>query len=207
VTDSCLDLVAALRPFGRAESVRLRRYVSYADDLAQCSFLSEKLSFSLRMTRGEPYKVEGREGDEAIDAWLRRFRVLHLVGRDGSATFASMSSLVGSHLRNTDEGERLREALRRCRRALRTAHDGTGLQLHIDTGQVRPGHALEDWLNGVYFHDDEDKLGRVETLRSFGFHHHLALCAGRDLSRIYLGFSTHVVKPVTEEPALVAAPV
>ena len=65
---------------------------------------------------------------------------------------------------------------------------------------------MEDWLNGVYFHDDEDKLRRVEALRPFGFHHHLALCAGRDLSSIYLGFSTHIVKPVTEEPALVAAP-
>ena len=170
MTDSSLDLVAALHPFDRAESVRLRRYVSYADELAQCSFLGEELSFSLRMTRGEPYK------------------------------------LVGRHVRNTDEGECLREALRRCQRALRTARDGTGLQLHINSGQVRPGHALEDWLNGVYFHDDEDKLRRVEALRPFGFHHHLALCAGRDLSSIYLGFSTHIVKPVTEEPALVAAP-
>ena len=102
MTDSSLDLVAALHPFDRAESIRLRRYVSYADELAQCSFLGEELSFSLRMTRGEPYKVEGRERDEAIDAWLRRFRVLHLERREGSATFATMFSLVGRHVRNTD---------------------------------------------------------------------------------------------------------
>ena len=116
-----------------------------------------------------------------------------------------MFSLVGSHVRDTDEGEGLREALRRCQRARRTARNGTGIQLHVDEAQIKPGQALNDWLNGVYFHDDEDKLERVDALRPFGFHHHLALCAGRDLTSVYLGFSTHIVKPVTEEPALVAA--
>jgi hypothetical protein len=61
------------------------------------------------------------------------------------------------------------------------------------------------WLNGVYFHDDEDRLERVEALRPSGFHHNLALCAGRDLTSVYLDFSTQIVKPVTDDPTLVAA--
>jgi hypothetical protein len=202
---SSYDFVAALDPFDRADSARLRRYVSYADELAQCTFLSEKLSYSLRVTRGQSLEVETRERDEAIDAWLLRFRRLHLEERGTSATFAAVFSLVGQHVRGNHDGERLREALRRCRRARRTARDGTGIQLHVDEGQIKPGQALNDWLNGVYFHHDEDKLERVDALRPFGFHHHLALCAGRDLTSVYLGSSTHIVKPVTEEPVLVAA--
>lgn len=60
-------------------------------------------------------------------------------------------------------------------------------------GRLPPGQALDDWLNGVYFHDDEDRLERVEALRPFGYHHFLALGAGRDLSRVYLAFSEQVV--------------
>lgn len=199
---SPIDFVAALEPFDRAESERLRRYVSYADALAECAFLSEKLHYSFQMTRGQPYEVEEREDDELVAAWLLRFRPLHLEGKATSATFNKMRGLISQHLRSGSAGQVLRNHLMVYKRARRTAWNGTGIELHLDDGQVRQGKALDDWLNGVYFHDDEDKRGRVEALRPFGFHHHLALCAGRDLSEVYLGFSTYIVRPVTEKPAL-----
>ena len=113
-----------------------------------------------------------------------------------------MHRLIGQHTRANSDGEALRQALGRVERATQIAHNGEGIQLHVDDGQIKPGQALDDWLNGVYFHDDEDKLERVDALRPFGMHHYLALGAGRDLSSVYLGFATYLIRPVTEEPVL-----
>jgi len=200
--DSPLDFVTALDPFDGAESARLRRYVSYADELAKCTFLGEKLSHSLRMARGKPHRVEGREDDEALGAWLLRFRRMHLEGGQTSATFTAMRRLVDRHVRANAAGEVLRRHLRVYRQARKAARNGTGIQLHLAAGQIKPGDALDDWLNGVYFHDDEDRLQRVDALRRFGMHRHIALVAGRDLSSVYLGFSTYIVRPVAAEPTL-----
>jgi hypothetical protein len=202
VSDSSLDFVAALQPFDSAESVRLRRYVSRADALAQCAFLGEKLHYSFQWTRGEGIEVEGREDDEAVAAWALRFRVLHLEGRRTSATFTRVHGLIDRHLRSNAAGEVLRDHLGVYSRARQTAWNGGEVGLHTGEGQITQGQALDDWLNAVYFHDDEDKLERVEAFRPFGFHHHLALGAGRDLTEVYLGFSNHIVRPVTNEPAL-----
>jgi hypothetical protein len=108
--DLPIDFVAALEPFDSAESDRLRRYVSHADALARCAFLGEKLHYSLRMARGQPHEIEGgREDDEAVDAWLRRFRLLHLDGEATSATYIKMRGLIRRHLRPGSAAEILRD--------------------------------------------------------------------------------------------------
>lgn len=202
VPESPHDFVAALDPFDSADTARLRRYVANAHELAKSTFLGEELRYRLRMKRGEPYEVQTREPDETVGAWLLRFRLLHQEGRQTSSSFIRMHALIRGHLRDSPEGDQLRDALKRFMGLRRQARKRTGIQLHIDTGQITPGQALDDWLNGFYFHDDEDKRERIEDLRPFGFHHYLALGAARDLTGIYLGFSTHIVRPVTEEPRL-----
>jgi hypothetical protein len=96
------------------------------------------------------YEIHTREDDEVVEAWLRRFRVLHLEGGKTSATFTAMLTLISRHVKANAEGKGVRDVLRGYKKLKRQSRRGTGFQLHIETVQITSGQALDDRLNGVY---------------------------------------------------------
>jgi len=57
-------------------------------------------------------------------------------------------------------------------------------------------------LYGVYLHDDEDKLERVEEWKLLPVHQFIFLQIATNLARAYFAF-TGIVREVLDEPALV----
>jgi len=63
------------------------------------------------------------------------------------------------------------------RRLLRSAREGWlgaravgGVRLTIDGHDVAPEHALDLWINGVYFHNDRRKLQELQSYGPLGIH-------------------------------------
>jgi hypothetical protein len=160
------------------------------------------------------FELPHGEDDELVTAMVTRLRKLHVEGKSNAASFQRTVQMLRGHTegRANASAEWFREVLDAreadVERILKTSMIGLSRQTVDAAGNVVSNEAIQpdetfwDWVYGVYLHDDEDKLERVEEWKLLPVHQFIFLQIATNLARAYFAF-TGIVREVLDEPALV----
>jgi hypothetical protein len=215
VSQQPLNVAEAFTPFAPEELRRLERYAARTRKLFDCPFMrSTNLSFSIS---GDTEKgtvtttlsgVDERELSEA--AML--FRPLHL--QEEKAGFLQVQAMVKRHAyeKGTDEGKRAIENVKSYTAALNTILKNQDLmrlreQKVDDAGvvvsdeDVTPARIFDDFLNGHYFHEDENRISRIGDWIPSEFQRFIFVGTFHNLAGVYTRFAGTPVA-ILQEPAL-----
>ena len=158
------------------------------------------------------YAMPFGEDEDKITAMAARLRKLHTEGRSGTASFSRTVGLVRSHVtpdRNSS-AKWLETVLDHHETQAELATKGALIGLVVErqgpdgetvSEEISPEQIFWDWLYGVYLHDDEDRLERVEAWQSIGAHKFNFLKTASDLAKVYYAFFG-IVRDVLAEPEL-----
>lgn len=145
---------------------------------------------------------------------VTRLRKLHSRGDPGSASFKRTLRMLREHTATRDNASAtwFRHVLQGHQTAIEEINRTSLIGLVreqvdsegnvVSTEQVSPAETFWDWVYGVYLHDAEDKLARVESWRPISLHKFNFLQMATDLSRLYYSFSG-IVREVLAVPTLV----
>jgi hypothetical protein len=144
---------------------------------------------------------------------VARLRNLHEEGRSGTASFPRTVRMLRAHARGSSPSAQwFRHVLDNRETAVREATSTSLIGLvreHLDdegnlvrTEEVPASEPFLDWMYGVYLHDDEERLARVQSWAPQPIHRFGFLQMADALARIYYGF-TGIVNEVLVEPGLV----
>jgi hypothetical protein len=204
----------ALTPFTDVEANRLRRYVHLADELGQSRFFAQEQKLQIKMpAKRATYDLPHGEDDELVTAMVTRLRKLHVKGRPAAASFPRIAQLIRAHAepRANLHSQWLLEVLDSYEQEVARVSTSSLIALVVQrvdadgkkvAETVSAKQTFYDWLYGVYLHDDEKKLARVERWRPLPVHRFNFLGMATDLARCYCAFSG-IVRGVLAEPALV----
>jgi hypothetical protein len=195
----------ALTPFSETESRRLRRYVEHVKRLRHSSFFEQEgLGLEIKLTSASmsaEVLPRNAHGDELVTTMVARLRNVHAVGRPGAASFPQIVGMLRSHAerKGNQHSRWLLKVLDREEATIRTILDVALIGLvHqrvdaegnvISSESITPEQAFKDWLYGVYLHDDEERLMRVEQWKAIPVHRYTFLQTATQLSRAYYAFS------------------
>jgi hypothetical protein len=214
VTGQTINPVEAFTPFSPEEIRRLTRYVERTDKLIAAPFIQgPETSWTVNLQAGEPIKsvITGAEDADVRDA-LMLFRPLHL--RDEKAGFMSVQNMVKRHAyeKGTDAGPRAIDTVKTYTAglnkilsdpdlmALREEQvDAAGNVVH--TEDVAPRRVFDDFLYGVHFHEDEERMARIGEGFESEPQRFLFLMTVRRVAHVYIAFAG-APKSILREPSL-----
>jgi hypothetical protein len=208
------SLVQALAPFSSEEVRRLRRYIELANELRESRFFDQRVQkFEINVSpEGMTFDLPYGKDDELVTTMVARLRKLHTPGKPGTASFEQTSNLLRAHTdgRDNASADWFRRVLdhyhARVELAMRESLIGLVREQVDAEGKtvsetVPPHEMFWDWVYGVYLHDDEDRLARIEAWRLTGAHKFNFLKMASDLAKIYFSFFG-IVRDVLNEPSL-----
>jgi hypothetical protein len=209
------SLADALTPFSPEEVDRLKRYVERAKQLKESRFFQQEAKFNINVSpEGMTFDLPRGEDEELVTTMVARLRNLHSEGRPGTASFVRTVRMLRGHTegRKNPSADWFRKVLddreARVEQVMSTSVIGL-VREHVDaegnvvsTEEVAPDEPFWDWIYGVYLHDDEGRLARVQSWAPQPVHQFNFLQMANDLARLYYAFSG-IVLEVLEEPALV----
>ena len=204
----------AYTPFSPLEIKRLQRYADRVHAFEQTDFARVK-TIGLTLT-GEVGKettatVSGFT-DQVLKQALMELRPLWL--QEEVAGFQQSQAVVKRHAyeKGMDAGREAIEHVRNHTRYLDSILNGpTPIELGeirvgqngqiVDEEEVTPRRIFEDFLNGVYFHEDEDRLARIGAWLHTELQRYIFVNMVHDISHVYRSFAT-IVEGILAEPAL-----
>lgn len=157
------DWQRRLKPFSDHERATLEMYLRRATELGQRSFFGAAHRLTVD---GEGERVE-HAGEDELRSMVLTFR--HLWQTKEPARFQTVLTLVRAHVNRADTDSMYSGALldliglryRSARREVQMKHvwkeDPFGKPKEV----FRAERVIDDWMNGVAFHSDEEKASRV----------------------------------------------
>ena len=140
---------------------RLELFKARANQLADSRLLKRGFNpgISIRYERMRGTIFESREPDEEdLRSFLLTFR--QFVSNDEPIFLSSIYNLCRQCLTS---GE-LKGYLVQSRDAWKRALRGRGFKIVFDEGRVTPEEVADLWINGWYFHSDNEKMRRLKSL-------------------------------------------
>lgn len=195
------DIVPAVTPFSPDEWSRMERYVQRADRLYHTPFIQKgNTSFRIEWDGSElSTQLDGADDAELVQA-LMLFRPLWL--KEENAGFSRVQAMVKrhAHAKSSEQGRKLIEVVKTYTAGIdRILSDRELLALReervdpagnvVSAEEVTPRRVFEDFLYGIYFHEDEERIARIGD----GFHteaqRFIFVSTVKHLARVYTGFA------------------
>ena len=153
--------------------------------------------------------------DQVLKQALMELRPLYL--QDEPAGFQQCQAMVKRHAHDvgTDEGsEAIRHIKNHTRRLDSILNGPMPIQFRelllgpghevLGDEQVKPRRIFEDFMNGIYFHEDEERRARIGEWLHSELQRFLFINMVHDISHVYRSFAT-IVEGILVEPALRAS--
>lgn len=149
----------------RTEQVDL--FLAKVDGLVDSALVKSGFSpgFSLTAKEGQPAELLVRQPDETqLKAFLMDFR--HFILNDEPVNVGKVFNLC---FRLCAEGE-LKTLMRETNKRWKAARGVGSIEFVVDEmqDQLRPDFLLDLYINGLYFHTDDEKAKKLEQLRATG---------------------------------------
>lgn len=195
------DIVAAVTPFSAEEWARLKRYVDRTRRLYETPFI-QKGNTSLKLAwAGQELRTELDGGDDKeLAQALMLFRPLWLPQEN--AGFSRVQAMVKrhAHAKATPEGRELISIVKTYTAAIeRILSDRELLALdeelvdstgkRVNTEEVTPRRVFEDFLYGLYFHEDENRIARIGEGLHSEMQRFIFVSTVKQLIRVFTGFA------------------
>lgn len=212
------DPAKAYTPFSALEIGRLQRYANRVHAFEQTEFTKvETINLKFRGEAGKQATatVSGFT-DQVLKQALMELRPLYL--QDEPAGFQQCQAIVKRHARDvgTNEGSEAIEQIKNHTRFLDSILNGPmPIQLRelmlgpgrevLSDEQVKPRRIFEDFMNGIYFHEDEERRARIGEWLHTELQRFVFVNMVHDISHVYRSFAT-IVQGILVEPTLRASP-
>jgi hypothetical protein len=208
------DPTEAYAAFSPLEIKRLQRYVDRVRAFERTDFARlETISFTLSGGVGtETTATVSGLTDQVLKQALMELRPLWL--QDEAAGFQQSQALVKRHAyeKGTDAGRKAIEHVKNHTRYLDSILNGpTPIQLReirvaqhgqvVSEEEVAPRRIFEDFLNGIYFHEDEERIARIGAWLHSELQRYIFANMVHDISHVYRSFAT-IVEGILAESSL-----
>jgi hypothetical protein len=215
MSQEAVNPLEAFTPFASDETARLERYAARTRKLFECSFI-QRAETTWTLTGGTGRAVTssiagaGADEDELHEA-LMLLRPLHL--QNEKAGFAQIQAMTKRHAheKGTPESKRALVAIKSYTAALKhilrnpdliqlreERLDDTG---EVDAQEVSPERVFDDFLYGIYFHEDEERISRIGDWLPAEVQRFIFLGTVKRVAQVYTGFAGTPVA-ILREPAL-----
>jgi hypothetical protein len=205
----------AFAPFQESERLLLRRYVQQAEDLQGCGYWKwgKKVQLKIPGKRGEPsppnLNYPGEDLLRSLLVVLRPFylhrekasfkRVHNMLARHARARGGDVAQKALAELRSYREGEKRVFSQSMFRMQVQSS-DERG---NTETRTITPGQIFEDYLNGTYFHREEERLQRTEAWEALPIPKFIFIQSATEAAFVYIHLAG-LVSAILAEPALAA---
>lgn len=208
------DPAEAYAPFSPLEIKRLQRYADRVHAFEQTDFARvETIGLTLTGEVGkETTATLTGVTDQALKQALMELRPLWL--QEEPAGFQQSQALVKRHAyeKATDAGREAIEHVKNHTRYLDSILNGpTAIQLReirvaqngqvLNEEEVTPRRIFEDFLNGIYFHEDEERLARIGAWLHTEVQRYVFANMVHDISHVYRSFAS-VIEGILAEASL-----
>lgn len=212
--EGAIDPIAAFAPFSPDEWARLERYRDRTRKLYECAFIQHsQTKWSLSGETGKPVLSTVEAGDERdLHEALLLFRPLWL--QEENAGFARVQAMVKRHAhdKGTDEARLAIDAVKTYTKSLdiilsepqlitlrerRVNSEGA----IVSEEEVTPRRVFDDFLYGLYFHEEDDRIRRIGEWLHSDAQRFIFLTTLRHVARVYTAFAGTPVA-ILREPAL-----
>lgn len=180
------DVAASFEPVDAEERELLGKYLARFEELHSSAYVQDgRCEFKLSWKQGGPLTGElVYPGEEAVRSFLSVLRHLYL--QNEPTNFHRLLRLVLDKAATNEA----RELVKGYGRFVRDALKRSSISLNVGTGDqtipVPPERILDDWLNGYYWHSDDDKRRRLdEWARWPPIHKYVFISTLNDLYRAY----------------------
>lgn len=203
MSDQAINPVKAFTPFIPEEVARLERYAKRTRMLFECPFIQRvNTTWTLSGGTGQPvastFAGAGANDDEVLEA-LMLMRPLHLQNEQAGFQQVQAMTKRHAHEKGTAEGRSAIAAIKSYTTALKQVlrqHDlirlneeHVGQDGVVRAQEVPPERVLDDFLNGIYFHEDEERIRRIGDWLPSDAQRFIFLGTVRRVARIYTGFA------------------
>ena len=214
MSDGAFDPLAAFAPFSPGEWVRLERYRDRTRKLYECAFIQQpQTRWSLGGGTGQPMLSTVEAGDERdLHEALLLFRPLWL--QEESAGFAKVQAMVKRHAhdKGTEDGRRAIDAVKTYTKSLDIILSEPQLitlrerrvnsrGATISEEEVTPRRVFDDFLYGLYFHEEEERIKRIGDWLNSDVQRFIFLTTLKHVAQVYTAFAGTPVA-ILREPGL-----
>jgi len=205
----------AFTPFDEAERQVLRRYVQQAEDLQSCGFWKweNKLQVTFQGNRGtnEPPTLN-YPGEDLLRSLLVVLRPFYL--KREAASFRRVRNMLAGHARarGGDVAEEALAELRAYKEGEKAVFSRSVFGMHVEASDeegntegrtITPGEIFEDYLNGTYFHREEERRQRTDVWDAFPIPKFIFIQSATSAAFVYMHFAG-LVSAILATPTLVA---
>jgi hypothetical protein len=195
------NIVAAVTPFSPEERSRLERYVERTRRLYESAFIQHGNTQWNLGYDGEALtsQLSGDDERELAEALLL-FRPLWL--KDENSGFWKVQAMVKRHAheKGSPEGQELIKTVKTYTAAIErilSERDLMALREQrvdpagnvVSTEDVPPRRVFEDFLNGLYFHEDEQRIARIGDGLQSDAQRFIFVSAVKHLARVFTTFA------------------
>ncbi len=209
-----INPVDAFTPFSSDELRRLERYATRTHELFDCPFIQQE-QVSLTLSGGSGLGLTTSFAgvqDQELRGALMLLRPLHL--QTEKAGFAQVQAMMKRHARGkgTPEGKQAVAAVKSYTKALNSIRrdpelvqlreqrvDAAGTVLH--ERDVPPERIFDDFLYGLYFHEDEERIARIGDWLPSEIQRFIFIGTVRRVARVYTAFAG-TPRAILREPSL-----
>ncbi len=168
----------------------LHRFVAYVEELRSRRIIQNddlRSSMTVKAEMGGPVDFSHHEPDEEdLRSYLLGFR--KCLAQKEPMFLGRVFNLAYRHI-TADE---IVEALVSTREGWKQALDRGGMNFVINDEQLKPEAVMDLWINGWYFHEDEDKRQRLDALAKVPMTRWLFLNAVVDASNVVF-YADHLI--------------
>jgi hypothetical protein len=206
----------AFSPFDESERVVLRRYVTQAEDVQNCGYWKwgEKLQLKIQGIRGiDAPPSLSYPGEDMLRSLLVVLRPFYLERE--AASFKRVRSMLARHAKacGGDVADEALDELLAYKKGEAQMFSSSMIRMQVESSDedgntqartITPRDIFEDYLNGTYFHREEERRQRTDAWEAFPFPKFIFIQSATDAARVYVHLAG-LVSAILAEPALASA--